>query len=58
MVIYIYVEIIWRILVTPNFVYNIYKNEKYYPGEPFNIHIKSLVNIIQEKNWVIATQKG
>ena len=27
MVIYHYVEIIWRILVTPNFLYNIYNHE-------------------------------
>ena len=25
---------------------------KYYPGEPVNIHIQSLINIIQENNWV------
>ena len=30
---------------------------KYYPGEPVNIHIKSLINIMQENNWVITTQK-
>ena len=29
----------------------------YYPGEPVNIHIKSLINIIQENNWVITTKK-
>ena len=31
---------------------------KYYPGEPVNIHIQSLINIILEKNWVITTKKG
>ena len=30
----------------------------YYPGEPVNIHIQSLINIIQENNWVITTKKG
>ena len=58
MVIYYYVEIIWIILVNPNFLYNIYDHEKYYPGEPVNIHIQSLINIIQENNWLITTKKG
>ena len=58
MVIYYYVEIIWIILVNPNFSYNIYYHEKYYPGEPVNIHIQSLINIIQENNWLITTKKG
>ena len=31
---------------------------RYYPVEPVNIHIKSLINIIQEKNWVITAKKG
>ena len=31
---------------------------KYHPGEPVNIHIHSIINIIQEKNWVITTKKG
>ena len=46
MVIYHYVERIWRILVTPNFLHDIYDNEKYYPGEPVNINIQSLISII------------
>ena len=53
MVIYHYVEINLRILVTPDFWYNIYDNEKYNPGEPVNTHIQSLINMIQDKNWVI-----
>ena len=57
-IIYHYVEIIWRILVIPNFLYEIYDHEKYYPGEPVNIYIQSLINIIQENNWVITTKKG
>ena len=39
MVIYHYIERIWRILITPNFFYDIYDREKYYPGEPVNVHI-------------------
>ena len=46
MVIYHYVEINLRILVTPDFWYNIYDNEKYNPGEPVNTHIQSLINMI------------
>ena len=58
MVIYHYVEIIWIIIITPNFLYDIYDHEKYYPGEPVNMHIQLLINIIQENNWVITTKKG
>ena len=57
MAIYHCVEIIRRILVTTNFLYNIYYHEKYYPDEPVDIHMQSLINIIQEKNWVINTKK-
>ena len=46
------------ILVTPYFSYNIYVHKKYYPGENFNIHIQSLINIIQGNSWVITTKKG
>ena len=31
---------------------------RYYPGEPVNIHMKALINIIQENNWVIPPKKG
>ena len=31
--------------------------KKHYPGEPFNIHLQSLTNIIQGNNWVITTKK-
>ena len=58
MVIYHYIERILRILVTPNFSYNIYDNEKYYMDETVNIHIKSFIKSIQEKNRVITTKKG
>ena len=30
---------------------------RYYPDEPVNIHIQSLINITQEKNWGITTKK-
>ena len=42
----------------PGFWNNIYDHKKYYPGEPVNIHIQSLINIIQENNWEITTKKG
>ena len=58
MVIYHYVERIWRILVIPDFSYIIFDHEKYYPGEPVNIHIQSLIDIIQENNKVITIRKG
>ena len=29
---------------------------RYYPDGPVNIHIQSLINIIQENNWVITTK--
>ena len=32
--------------------------KKYHPGEPVNINIRSLINIIQDNNWVISTKKG
>ena len=58
MLIYHYVDRIWRTLVTPNFniTYIIINIE--YLGEPFNIHIQSLINILQEYNRVITTKKG
>ena len=31
---------------------------KYYPDESVNIHIQSLINIMQDNNWVITTKKG
>ena len=57
MVIYHYVDIIWRILVTLDFLYDIYDHERYYPGEPVNIHMQPLINIIQYKDRVIITKK-
>ena len=32
--------------------------KRYYPGEQVNLYIQSLINIIQENNWVIDTKKG
>ena len=40
MVIYRYIEIIGELLLPPNFLYNIYDDQKYYPGEPVYIHIQ------------------
>ena len=31
--------------------------KKYYAGEPLNIHIKSLINVIKENNSVITPKK-
>ena len=58
MVIYHCVARIWRILVTPNFCITYTIMEKHYPGEPVNIHIQSIINIIQDNNCVITTKKG
>ena len=58
MKIYHYVDTIWRIFVTPNFSYSRYNHEKYYPDELVNIHMQSLINIIQENDWEIITKKG
>ena len=57
MVIYHYVEIFWRIIVTPEFCIAYMIMKKYYPVKPVNIHIQSLINMIQENNWVITTKK-
>ena len=46
MILYHYVEKIGRIFVTPDFVYYIYDHEKYYPREPVNIHMQSLIYMI------------
>ena len=32
--------------------------DRYYPGEPVKIYKQSLINIIQETNWVITAKKG
>ena len=31
---------------------------KYYPGEIVNLHIQSLINIMQENNRLFNTKKG
>ena len=55
--IYHYIEIVRELLLTPIFLYNINDHEKCYPGEPVNINKQSLINIIQENNWVFTTKK-
>ena len=47
MVIYPYVERIGELSLPLILSDNIYDREKNYPGEPVNIHIQSLINIIQ-----------
>ena len=58
MVIYRYIERIGELLLPPIFLYKNIIMGRYYPGEPVNTHIQSLINIIQQKNWVITTKKG
>ena len=58
MVIYHLVERTWIILVTPNFCITYMIMNEYYTGEPVNIHIQSLMNIMQDNNRVISTKKG
>ena len=31
--------------------------QKYDPGEPVNIYIQSLINMMQDRNWFINTKK-
>ena len=50
MVIYRYFERVGELSLHPFFWYNIYNNEKYYPGEPVSINIQSLINILQEND--------
>ena len=57
-VIYHYVERIEEFLLPLIFLNTVYYHEKYYPGEPVNILIQLLMNIVQETNQVITTQKG
>ena len=58
LVIYHYNERIWRILVAPYFLYNIYDHEFFKPGAPVNINIQLFINVIQENNRLITTKKG
>ena len=41
----------------PHFFITYTITNKDYLGEPVTIHIQSLINIILENNWVIATKK-
>ena len=45
MIIYNYVEMIWRIIVILDLLYNIYNLEKN-SDKPVNIHIPSLIDIL------------
>ena len=58
MVIYHYIERIEELSIPQIFriIYTIMK--KYYPGEPVNRHMKSLINTIQDRNRVITTKNG
>ena len=44
-------------LLTPIFCVTYMTMNKYHRVETFNIHIQSLINIIQKNNWVITTKK-
>ena len=57
MVIYHYVERIWRINVTLKFSYNVCNHGNAYTGEPVIIYINSLINMIQDNNRVFTTKK-
>ena len=57
MVIYHYVERIWRILVSPFFCITYMIINRHYTGRRDSIHIQSVINIIQVNNWVITTKK-
>ena len=57
MLIYHYVERIWKNIITPLFCITYTIVNKYYLVEPVSILIKSLINIIQEINWEVTTKK-
>ena len=52
MVIYHYVERIGEFLLPPIFCIIYTRMKKYYPGKLVDIHLQSLISIIQDKNWV------
>ena len=58
MVIYHHIEVIGKLSLPPICLYNIYDHQNYYLVEPVNIHIRSIINIIQENNWFITTKNG
>ena len=45
-------------LLPPNFLITYIIMNKYYTVETFNIHIQSLINIMQNNNRLITTKKG
>ena len=57
-VIYHYVERIGEYSLPLIFCITYAIIKKYHPGKLVNIHILSLINIIQENNWEITTKKG
>ena len=58
MAIYHYVEIIGDFSLPSIFHITYIIINKYYRGEPVNINIQSLINMIQDNNWLITTKKG
>ena len=58
MVLYCYVERIWRILIASNFCITYTNINKYYPCEPVNIHTQLSLNTMQETNWETTTKSG
>ena len=58
MVIYHYVERVGEFSLSLICSYSMYDHQKYYPGEPVTIHIRSLINMTQEENCLITTKRG
>ena len=58
MVICHYIERIGELLLPYIFLITYAIIKKYYSVEPISIHTRSLINIIQENNWVVTTKKG
>ena len=58
MVVYHCDERIGEILLPLFFCITFTIMKKCYPGEPLNIYLQSLIDIILENNWVITTKKG
>ena len=53
---YQYIDRDRRMLVIPNFGITYIIMNKYYPGEPVNKNIHSLINIMQENNCLIPSK--
>ena len=52
-----FVEIIGEFLLPLIFLIIYMIMKKYYPGQPVNIHIQSLINIVQENDWLLPPKK-